>query len=201
MNVAPNNIREGVTILGVKGTFKGGELQERTANSSTNEQVLTPTNGYYGMSKVTIAPYILQSKTVSSSTRQQTVTFDSSVNGLSSVTVLPYVLDSKTVQPSAKQQVITSDVDGLESVTVKPVTATIDQDIVPENIRKGVDILGVVGTIVPLVGQTKTDNITMDTLSHNILPDEGYTAITELTVNASVLQDQRIEIYDRLYSI
>ena len=201
LNVAPGNIREGVSILGVQGTFKGGELQERTANSSTNEQVLTPTNGYYGMSKVTISPYTLQSKTVSSSTSQQTVTFDSSVNGLSSVTVLPYALDSKTVYPSESQQVITSDVDGLESVTVKPVTAAVDPDIVPENIRRGVNILGVTGTIVPFVGQAKSDNITMDTLSHNILPDEGYNAITELTVNTSVLQNQRIEIYDRLYSI
>ena len=120
---------------------------------------------------------------------------------MSSVTVLPYVLDSKTVYPSESQQVITSDVDGLESVTVKPVTASIDPDIVPENIRKGVDILGVTGTIVPLVVQTKSLNIELDTNTTTITPDAGYNGISEMYLNASSLISQRNEIYNRLSAL
>lgn len=55
---------------------------------------------------------------------------------------------NKTVNPSISQQVITAGqgYSGLGQVTVNAVTAAIDQDIQPENILEGVNILGVVGT-------------------------------------------------------
>lgn len=57
-------------------------------------------------------------------------------------------LQSKTVLPTTSQQTVTPDsgYDGLSQVIVKAVTAAIDMDILPENIKSGVDILGVVGT-------------------------------------------------------
>lgn len=56
---------------------------------------------------------------------------------------------SKVVEPSTNEQVITAD-SGYElaSVTIKPVTAEIDSDIQPENIRDGVSVIGVVGTYI-----------------------------------------------------
>lgn len=143
-NIAAGNIKRGISILGVTGTFDGGTLQSKTVKSSTSKQTVTPSSGYYGLSSVVVNPYVLDSKTVKSSTSRQTVT--SSKDGLSSVTVEPYVLDSKTVDPSTNNITVTSSNDGLSSVTVNPVTSSIDSNIQAGNIKKDITILGVTGT-------------------------------------------------------
>lgn len=58
-------------------------------------------------------------------------------------------LETKAVQPSTVQQIIepSPGFDGLESVTVEAVDSNIDTNIIPENIREGVEVLGVVGTL------------------------------------------------------
>ena len=89
---------------------------------------------------------VYENITLDSSTMEQTVNPESGVDGFSSVTVNPYVLDSKTVDSSTVSQTIVSDEDGLSQVTVNPVTAAIDSNIIPENIKLGVSILGVTGT-------------------------------------------------------
>lgn len=55
---------------------------------------------------------------------------------------------TKTVNPSTSRQTVTPDegYNGLTQVTVEAVTAAIDADIVAGNIKKDVNILGVVGT-------------------------------------------------------
>ena len=143
-NITAGNIKRGISILGVTGTFDGGALQSKTVKSSTSKQTVTPSSGYYGLSSVVVNPYVLDSKTVKSSTSKQTVT--SSKDGLSSVIVEPYVLDSKTVDPSTNNITVTSSKDGLSSVTVNPVTSSIDSNIQAGNIKKDVTILGVTGT-------------------------------------------------------
>ena len=59
------------------------------------------------------------------------------------------VLEDVEVTPTTSQQVISagSGYDAIGTVTVKAVTSDIDSDIQPENIKKDVDILGVVGTL------------------------------------------------------
>ena len=116
-NLRPENIKKGVTILKTAGTFEG--------------QRGTEINN--------------QDKTVDSSTVKQVITADSSYTGLGTVTVNEYELDSKSVYPTTSEQVITSNKDGLSSVTVRPVTAIIDNNITQENIKSGVTILGVTG--------------------------------------------------------
>lgn len=55
---------------------------------------------------------------------------------------------SKTVTPTTSQQVITPDTGyELASVTVNAVTSSIDSNIQAENIKDGVEILGVTGAL------------------------------------------------------
>jgi len=74
------------------------------------------------------------------------------------VTSTQPVLDTLSVTPSVTEQTITTsgDTDGYNTVIVSGVTASIDSDIVAGNIKSGVDILGVTGSVTELVGETKT---------------------------------------------
>ena len=53
----PENIRQGVTVLGVEGTMSGQEdvnAQSRTVTPATTQQVITPETGYNYLSQVTV---------------------------------------------------------------------------------------------------------------------------------------------------
>ena len=69
-----------------------------------------------------------------------------STNGMSAEEV---VFQSKTVNPSASLQTVLPDegYNALSHVTVNPVTSSIDPAISPDNIKEGVSILGVRGTV------------------------------------------------------
>ena len=54
-------------------------------------------------------------------------------------------LEDLVVEPSLEEQILKPEKYGYSEVTVKGVTAEIDEDIKPENIKEGVEILGVEG--------------------------------------------------------
>ena len=84
-------------------------------------------------------------------------------------TLVPKVLDitsdkpdqNKAVAPTTSEQTITPD-DGYElaSVTVEAVTSDIDSNIIAENIKQGVTILGVTGTYVG--GEYNAESVTQE---------------------------------------
>lgn len=78
----------------------------------------------------------------------------SGFDGFAPVEVQGYtpVLQAKTATPATTAQVVTADggYDGLSSVSVDAVTASIDENIQAGNIKKDVEILGVVGTLEPM---------------------------------------------------
>lgn len=58
VKIIANNIREGITILGVEGTMSGSEdvvAQARTATPKFTQQVISPEDGYTHLTQVTVA--------------------------------------------------------------------------------------------------------------------------------------------------
>ena len=116
-NIQAGNIKSGVTILGVTGTFQGGDLTTMTVNPSTSPVTYSVPEGYYGISQFTVQPYTLQNKTVTPSKSAQQITADSQYNGLG-------------------------------TVTVNATTSSVDSNIQASNIKNGVTILGVTGSVI-----------------------------------------------------
>lgn len=71
--------------------------------------------------------------------------------------VIELMGQEKTVTPTTKKQIITPDANynGITKLTINPITSSIDSNIVAENIKNEVTILGVTGTYT---GGVKTDN-------------------------------------------
>lgn len=80
---------------------------------------------------------------------------------------------------------------GFETVSVKAVTSDIDANIIPTNIKSGIEILGVTGSVTELSGQTKTI-----TANGTYTPDEGYNAITSVIVDINTVNNTDITITD-----
>ena len=94
------------------------------------------------------------------------------------------VIDSLSITPTTSQQTITapSGTDGYSPITVSAVDDTIDSNITSGNIKSGVTILGVNGSVVELDGEQI--NITPTTSQQIITPTSPKNAITQATVSA-----------------
>lgn len=131
-NLVPENIKKDIKIFKVRGTLEGG-------GQVNNEDI-----------------------TANSSTLSQSITFSSGYDGIGLFTLLPYVLDTKSLDPSTSSQTVTSSEDGMSEVSISAVTASIDANITAGNIKDGVTILGVTGTLESLgwISQAKLGTIT-----------------------------------------
>lgn len=123
-NLKPENIVKGIEIFGVQGAA-----------------------AIEGISSETIPITVKAAET-----EQVFRAVDSSVVGYSVVTVEAAHLEDRTVEPSISKRILYPREGnyGIKSVTLNPVTSSIDENIVPDNIVKGVTILGVEGTMEKL---------------------------------------------------
>ena len=127
-------------------------LQDKTVDKASESQiVLTADEGYQGLGTVTIAPIHLRSETITPTSGDQILVPDTDSNEYIDFIYVNGVPErTLTVDPSILNQEFNSNhLDGefYSRVVVHPVTSSIDSNIVPKNIAKGVRILGVTGTL------------------------------------------------------
>ena len=126
-------------------------LQEKELNPSKSKQQIVPDDDYDGFSRVTINPipeeYIIPSGTKDIITNGYYEVLD--YEGVNVNVEFEQNLQDKEVTPAKEQQVIVADesFDGLNQVIVNAVSNEIDSNIQPNNIKSGVSILGVIGTL------------------------------------------------------
>ena len=145
---------DGIGNFNVKVNVQGHYESYKTVNPSFIEDVtVTPSEGFDAMSSVIVKKAVanLQDKTVDkASTSQIVLTADEGYQGLGTVTVAPIKTTSVTADPSTNVQDVNANTvenEYITSVTINPVTSSIDSNIVPGNIAKGVSILGVTGNL------------------------------------------------------
>lgn len=112
-------------------------------------------NPYFGMGSVTINAPVMETRTIDASYGPLTVVRDiENYVGLEQININAPVMKSITIEPSKDESIIYNIVDegdvaagyvGIERVTVPVVTAAIDTNITPENIKSGISIIGVTG--------------------------------------------------------
>ena len=144
-NIVPGNIKTGVTILGVGGTLKEEKPEETfDVQPSTTDQTITPTEGsVFSGGTVRAVTSDIDKNIVSNNIREGVTVLG--VEGTLKEVKPEEIFD---VQPTtAEQTIIPRAGYTFRGGIVKAVTAEIDENIKSNNIREGVTVLGVEGTL------------------------------------------------------
>lgn len=135
-------------------------------------------------------PAVLKTKTVT-----ENGVYDAQADGadgFSSVTVVvpdrELIINPLSVDPAAEAQTIEvpHGVDGYGPVIVNAPTADVDPNIKSENIKEGVSILGVSGSVIELNGETQDVSITNKN-GNTFTPSNGKNAIISINVTPTNL--------------
>lgn len=119
--------------------------QSKTVDPTTTSVEVKPSTGYTGLDKVTVNAV---TSAIDANIAAGNIKSGVTILGVSG-SVVELAGETKEVTPTTAEQTITPTGTGknaLTSVTVKAVTSTIDANIIAENIKKDVTILGVTGT-------------------------------------------------------
>lgn len=193
-NIIPANIRKGKSILGVEGILEPDRPdQNKTVIPTKQPQAVYADPGYE------LAEVIVEG--VTSSVDENIL----ATNIKKGVIILgvegnlePDKPDqSKVVSPSVEEQVVRADTGyELASVTVEGVTSDIDENIQADNIRYGVEILGVVGSMEQkedLDAELTEQDALLDELDGKIdeLPDKNIDLSQTTATAEDVLQGKK----------
>ena len=138
-NLLSANLKSGVTCLGVTGSLTPAKPEQtKAATPSTSSQTIEPDSGY-ALSSVTVGAV---TSSIDSNITQNNIKAGVTILGVQGNLQPDKPDQSKIVSPTTGSQTITPDTGyELASVTINPVTNSIDANITAENIKKDVTIL------------------------------------------------------------
>ncbi len=174
-NLTAGNIKSGVSIFGVSGTFsdwnQGGATAYFTASRTAD---LDP-----GQSSTMYAYYVNNSG-------QSARSYASGTGKYSSLTIKARSLRLRTpsaaITPTTSNQTITpgSDSGGTAYDGLAQVVVAGDADLVAGNIKSGVNIFGVTGTYA---FSTQSKTVTPTAAGFTVLPDSGKNGLSSVVIN------------------
>lgn len=170
----PTNGKNGITSITVTPTN-----QAKTITPTTSQQTISVPSGYSGFGTLTVNAV---TSSIDANITAGNIKSGVSILGVNgSVTPLNGTTLSVTPTTSAQSLSPSSPYNGYTSVSVSAVTSSIDANITAGNIKSGVSILGVSGSLTPLVGETRSVSIT-STAGNTFTPTSGKNGITSITV-------------------
>ena len=196
-NIQSQNIKDGVTILGVEGTYvpPAPSLQNKSVTPTTSAQEISADSNYDGLGVVSVAGV---TSSIDPNITSGNIKKDVEILGVTGTfeggggTIQ---LQDKTVTPTVSAQEISADsgYDGLGVVSVAGVTSSIDPNIVSGNIKKDVNILGVVGSFEGSgTIQLQDKTVTPSSSQQVITADSPYDGLRQVTVGAVSLQSKSV---------
>ena len=155
-NIQSSNIADGITILGVTGNAELLNGETINITPTTSQQTITPTSPKNGFTEITVDAV---DNSIDSNIQSANIVSGVSILGVSGSAIV-LSGETATVNPTTSQQTLTptSGHNGFTEVTINAVTSAIDNNIVANNIKAGVSILGVQGSYEP----TGTINISSE---------------------------------------
>lgn len=141
-NIQAENIKDGVTILGVEGTYGGGGAVLDTINitPSTEAQTIQPEQGTDGWDLINVDAV---DDSIDSNIQAENIKNGVEILGVEG-TYTGNLESNKNEQPYFDQGNVvvtpTSGYDGMEQVTIIK-----DNNLIPENIKNGVEVFGIYG--------------------------------------------------------
>lgn len=147
-NLVPENIREGVTVYGVEGSMTDEGLDTSDA-TATPDDIMEGATAYVDGAKIT---------------------------GIHVCAADP-ILEALSITPTGAELTFTPDdgVDGFSDVTVDG-----DENLVAENVKKGVTIYGVEGSLE--VGNLQEKEVTPTAAGVTVTPDKDYSGLSKVSV-------------------
>lgn len=216
-DIQPENILKGINILGVDGNVEF-ITEDIIITPSTEVQTITPSTGKDGIYNIKVkavtssidsnikAKYIKSgvnilgvtgnliesNETTRNIYQNGTYTPTGDYTGFSQVIVDVKVQhDELVVTPTTEVQTFTAvdDFHGYSPVTVNAVTSSIDENIIPSNIKNGISILGVTGNL-------ETLNLTTKNITENgtYFPESPYNGFSQVSVNINTVNNTDITI-------
>ena len=171
-DIKAENIRKGVEILGVYGTF-APIVDNITITPTTSRQSFVAPEGVDGYDKVFVEAV---TSSIDGNILPENIKEGVNILGVAGSHKGEKPEESFNVQPTTAEQTITPTEGSVFSGgTVKAVTSAIDSNIQPENIKEGVTILGVAGTLSEGAGDTQDYRYMNGTVDRSGLKAIGWT--------------------------
>ena len=217
-DIKPENIKNGVNILGVDGTLEQSKLQNKIiVTPSTSQQNIVPSDGYDGMSEVEV---LAVNSNIDEDIKPENIKQGVNILGVDGTLEQSKLQDEITISPTVTDQEVypDSDYDAVKKIKVNKVTSEIDSNIIPENIKKDVSILGVLGELEESKGDTDIYKVStveeMNSLenikegdicliySGGIYPMSADSVFNNLTYSDTVVLDSAVDnFYDCMFTL